>query len=359
MSSPLVAGSWWGQVNVPFNDTSTAPLINKSWMHALKEMLKGTITLSGTSTSSSLRPEGSKWTVVGSSDGTTALLDGIDRLTGTVPNSFDSTKWVQAVSGTAHSWIVLKSPDALGPLWFCIDGNSATTTTWGLIVSREAFVLTAPLHTASRPHTNKGMAPGLGASEPIQTTNLAIIADNTTAQVHRAHIAVDASGAFHFMTSRNGQQCFNAWLSLFRSVDTTPDDTMYNYFMAYDNSTQIGQGSPVWNTVAQTAARVGRRSVDGETPIGAGGFCYWGFGASNFSFTATVDVSASVTGSHRLFPPYIQDLTTQAHSWRGRMPDAWVIGNAFAPGDQYPGPSDVSMTVVGDLLIPLTLSASL
>jgi hypothetical protein len=46
------------------------------------------------------------WTCVGSSDGTTAALDGVDRWGST----FDGTKIVRASPGSAHSWLVLRSP---------------------------------------------------------------------------------------------------------------------------------------------------------------------------------------------------------------------------------------------------------
>jgi hypothetical protein len=46
------------------------------------------------------------WTVVGSSDGATAGMDGVDRW-GAV---YDGTKLIRAAAGNAHSWMVLRSP---------------------------------------------------------------------------------------------------------------------------------------------------------------------------------------------------------------------------------------------------------
>lgn len=354
MSTPVLSGTWWYQTNVPLNDTSTAVNINNSWAFTIKEMLKGTITLSGSS--SSLRPAGSKWTVEGSSNGTTALLDGIDRLTGTVANSFDTTKWVHAASGAAHSWIVLKSPATLGPIWMCIDSNSATTNNWGLTVSREAYVLSAPLHTASRPITNRQFQLGTTADGTNTNTSIQQLSDQTTGGVWRAHMSVDASGAFHFMTNRNATGFFNYWLTIFNSVDTVPSDNRFNTFGSFDNNS-VGRGSPLWSNL-QTPARCNARLTDGSDVQDVGGFCTWFFGGTGFAAVATADVSGSVTGSFRVFPPYIQSLSSQKNSWRGRMPDCWIIGTA-APGDQYPNSGSQSHIVIGDIMVPFSLSASL
>ena len=329
-------------------------------MFMLKEMLKGT-TVSG-STGSFSRPTGSLWTVEGSSDGVNGALDGVDRLTGSVANSFDGTKWVHAASGSAHSWIVLKSPAALGPVWMCIDANSATTTTYGVVFSREAFVAPFPTtpFTASRPITNNGWLLGVTTDPTSTNSSIALISDVTTGQVYRAHISIDTSGAFHFLTNRNGTGLFNWYASCFNTVDQNPQDTRFNTFCTFDNTT-TGRGSPSWNAIAPAAGRCTGRTQHGVSVQNIGGFCTWAFGGSNsFTVNATVDTfSGSLTGSFTALPPYIWSLVASRMGWRGRMPDAWVFGLAASSGDFYPVTGSQTHIIAGNMLIPFTLSASL
>ena len=350
---------WWTQTNVPFNETGSAANINNSWAHCLKEMLKGTITLSGSSTSSSMRPESSKWTVEGSCDGVNGLLDGIDRLTGSVLHSFDATKWVHAASGSAHSWIVLKSPTALGPLWLCIDANSATTTTWGIVYSREAFVpaFPTPPLTASRPISNMAYALNV-SSDPGLTANAIMLSDQTTAQVWRAHISVDASGAFHYLTNRNAQGIFNYWMSCYRAVDKNSNDTRFDTFAGGDNSTTATIGAPSLANII-SSGRLNGRSTDGADIFGAGGLCNWSFGASSIA-TATVDTSGSTTANIGVFPPYIWEGQSTQMCWRGRIPDTWIIPSTLGTGNGFPAaPPAQTHIIAGTLLVPFSLSASL
>jgi hypothetical protein len=72
------------------------------------------------------------WVVVGSSDGSAAGMDAVDRWT-------DRTKVVMGTGN--HSWVVVQQPalgSAPGYLQVCIDFNSATTTTLSVVFSRAA-----------------------------------------------------------------------------------------------------------------------------------------------------------------------------------------------------------------------------
>lgn len=57
-----------------------------------------------------------KWTILGSSNGTTAGMDGVDRW----GRPFNASNLVYGSNGSAHSWIVLQSPVALGPIYVTI-----------------------------------------------------------------------------------------------------------------------------------------------------------------------------------------------------------------------------------------------
>lgn len=358
MSLPNLAGNWFTQMNAPFPDGSTALGINNSYVFMLKEMLKGT-SQSGTFgpvNSIATRPTASYWTVVGSSDGTvTGALDGIDRLTGSVPNSYDPTKLVHSPSGTAgHSWIVLKSPQALGPTYCCIDLNSATSTTFGVVFSKQPFVISPaiPNETGSRPITNNGWIAGSNA-DPIQSSNVTMVSDNASLGAqYRAHFTCDISGNFQYAMSRDGTGLFSSWLALITTVDQNPNDTVFNTFALF-NAVSTGRGTPAWGTVGGSAAGCSGRVVDGSVPHSLGGCCGWTFGTSapNFNGVATPDVGYT---TNRVLPIYIQTLTANKMSWRGRVPDMWLVGNPNV-GDGFPNQQNPTQVVVGDILAPFSV----
>jgi hypothetical protein len=75
------------------------------------------------------------WTCLGSSDGVTAALDGLDRW-GT---PYNGAKIVRAAPGVAHSWIVLKSPTMNGADWYLtIDCSAATDNATRWVFSKAA-----------------------------------------------------------------------------------------------------------------------------------------------------------------------------------------------------------------------------
>lgn len=353
MSSPVIAGMWYTRANAPFPETATAVNINNGFAFMLKELLKGTST-SGTE-GPVTRPAGTNWTVEGSCDSLTGAMDGVDRLTGTVANSFDATKWVHAASGTAHSWIVLKSPAALGPVWMCIDANSATTTTYGVVFSRQQFTGSVPggatstQLTQSRPITNFGWIAG-ATTDPIPTTAAVMMTDQNAGGMYRAHISVDASGAFNYLVSRDGTGFFSTILSCFNTVDRNANDNAYPTFTMF-HSVAGSRGAPAWSTVGVTSANCSGRTVDGTATQSAGGFSSWAFGATQFASNATPDVGFTTS---RVLPMYIQTLVANKNSWRGRCPDLWVVGMPTV-GASFPNSTNPTHHVAGDIIVPLSV----
>lgn len=57
-----------------------------------------------------------KWSIVGSSNGTAAGMDAVDRW----GRPFNQANIVYGTNGVAHSWIVLQSPAALGPIYLTL-----------------------------------------------------------------------------------------------------------------------------------------------------------------------------------------------------------------------------------------------
>lgn len=319
----------------------------------MKELLKGTST-SG-SEGRVARPANTFWTVEGSCDGVAGALDGVDRLTGTLPNSYDSSKWVHAASGSAHSWIVLKSPNSLGPIYMCIDANSATTTTYGIVFSKQAFISAiapgapAGTMTGSRPITNMAWAAGVNA-DPLLTSNVAVVTDQSPGSFYRAHISVDSSGSFNYMMSRDGSGMFSTLISLFNTVERTDFDNLFTAFTMF-HSTTSGRGAPAWSSVGVSVSNCNGRTVDGVAHHSAGGFSSWTFGASGYGGVATPDQGYAF---NRTLPIFIQTMVANRNCWRGRVPDLFVLGNVNV-GESYPTRSNPTQHVVGDIVVPMSV----
>lgn len=346
---PSTAGTWFCQVDCPFPDTTSVANVNNSLAFMFKELLKGTST-SGTLGPGG-RPASTKWTVVGSCDGaTTGSLDGIDRLTGSVPNSYSSASIVHNSSGSAHSWIVLQSPAALGPVYVCIDFNATATTSVGYTYSINPFVNTPAPGTGSRPLTNNGWMAGTTA-DPTPSTNTGQMTDQNLNTPYRASIAVDASGAFHFIVCRPGVSCSNYYQSCFRTVDSDPNDRTYNIFTGFDTQATF-PGSPNWNEMGGSPIRCIGRVQDGSVVASVGGFHLWSFGGTTYG-TQTADTSGSVTGSFPCYPPYIWTTVANKNSWRGRVPDVWISGQ-IPPGAVFSSSVGFTSVQVGNILLPFT-----
>lgn len=136
-------------------------------------------------------PVGAKWTCVGSSDGTTAGLDGVDRW-GT---SFDTSKLVINNPGSPHSWILLRSPSTgwSSPVYMLL--SLSVISTLGLVgrISKDAWVggnaSNDPTSTNSR--NNNPLDGYLQLANPASSAV-------------RLHFTTDQYGHFFCLLSTNG-----------------------------------------------------------------------------------------------------------------------------------------------------------
>lgn len=223
--------TWYTRAEIPIADFSTTLLKSQSLFFGIKAMLKheyatGTVGVSGAP------PAGATWTCEGSSDSFTAAMDGTDRLTAV----FDATKVVPHNDGSAHSWIVLKSPVALGPYYLCLNFNGSTNgTTMTAVGSKTAF---AGGNTTTRPTS---------AAEFI-IFNSSQFNEGSSATDHRMGIVQSANGAFYMLINKVGAGFCNYFLSMF-DVDQARagDVTKVIGWSFYVNS---GKGAPNSDTMA-------------------------------------------------------------------------------------------------------------
>lgn len=332
MSAPTLSRVWYSRVNATFPDVTTAALIHKSWLFQLKAHLIDQVS---TGTVDVARPGSSVWTVEGSSDGSTAGMDATDRWT----NTFNGALLIQATAGSPHSWIVVKSPNAMGPIYMCIDLNSGTTSNAAFIFSRSAFTGGS---TTARPTASNEW----GAATTTPGTAVAFTADSTLSATHRTHFVVDADGMWFRCTSRDTTTIFNSLMFLINAVELETGDNNPTW-VGFAQSTS-GRGGGVYTTLQGNTGIQGRTAGGGAVNT-AGGAVSYSFGATAFAGTMTADV---LTSNFRVLPIYMGTTVASNNAWRGKLPDIWVIGNASV-GGSYPTTGSPTQHVVGDVLIPM------
>jgi len=345
MSSPALSDVWYTHANSKFPDSGTAAIVANSWIYMLKAYLMGNVVNSGTLSGSGARPTGSYWVMQGSSNGTSfSWGDGVDKL-GT---QFTSSNYVHAASGTSHSWFTLKSPEALGPVWMTVDLCSATTANMGI-----TFTRTIPFNTGSLIGRPVSLFDWMAGSNTVAAnTSVATVSDGTTAVSHRAHFVTNASGAFHYATSRDTTGLFNCYLNCLNAVDTETGD-LHPTWTGF-HSIASARGAPQYATLVGVLGTTGRTHTSGALNT-IGGLNLWTFGATAHAGATTSD---SITGQFRVFPVYIETLVASANAWRGRLQDFYVIGAATV-GSSFPTAADPTMHVVGDMLVPMSVVPTL
>jgi hypothetical protein len=179
MPLPL-SKTYYSDNNAAWAALDTSANMFKAMIHSIKEAIVGNILNTNA-------PAGTKWTVYYSCDGTTAgtANDGVDRLT-TYAN------WVRASGAVAHSWIVLKSPVALGPLYLLIQYNGAADYNWKIYLSTAAF---------SGGSTT--VAPTSTVSAQCEVTTFWNSSD-TGAAAGKTSKTVDANGGFQLLLGKTG-----------------------------------------------------------------------------------------------------------------------------------------------------------
>lgn len=182
------------------------------------------------------------WTCVGSSDGVTGAMDGVDRWGAT----FDVTKIVRAASGVAHSWIVLYNA-GLG-LYFTIDyiGTQDYHCSFG-------FATTAP--------TGGSNATRATSTTEAATTSGTIFWDTTVATFTGAmfHRVFDSTGLFTFVVTRNAASRVVSFISLAVLTDLVypSDPNPWVLITDYNSTTYppLRSTASQWNSAGFCKAR--------------------------------------------------------------------------------------------------------
>lgn len=322
--------TYYADFNIAYDNGSSSLNLMRSLVFGIKALLKGTKT--GTNGPAGAAPGSSFWTVLGSSDGSTAGIDGTDRWTDT----FDSSKLVRAAAGVAHSWVILSH--ATTATWLLIDLGTASDTTFNLLFSRTAF-------------TGGSITARPTATQEYGFTT-ASIADTTTAVTHRLSKVTDAAGNFFIFGAKTSAGLFHTWLG--HTVLGSPRTGDSHPYVAIYESSVTGRGAGTYTGAmgrSTAAAGVQARSPNGASPGDVGATTGIVLPQSSYFTVTHNNASDSLRDA---FPAWFwwRGGSGTLSGTRGKLPDVGMVNAGTNPGDVSPATGDSERVVVGNFLVP-------
>lgn len=208
------------------------------------------------------------WTVVGSSDGSTAGLDGVNRWwNGGV---FSAAKIPHATGSNAHGWIVLQSPEALGPRMWLLFAYNNTTSNTVCPLARASFTAFSGGSVTAAPTSADSWNLGTSAATPAGWLVAA-----GAAGAHRTHLSLASDGAFFWGASRNGYS-FRLGLAVCKMLDAPENDEfpVVTFKVDHTDAMQLGSNNAFPSGVTSPAGVISAWSpVFLEQDSGGGSTC--------------------------------------------------------------------------------------
>jgi hypothetical protein len=153
------------------------------------------------------------WTIIACTDGVTLNTAGVDLWGAT----YDVTKFKCAASGTAHSWMILRSPSFGGQnFYLCLNLNANTDATAGLQIQMSKTVWVNGTATASPT-----------APADVWTLWSGLFTDNAftwPTYFHRMHCGIANDGSFYLLKTRVGTGLFDSVMIVSPLSGTKADD---------------------------------------------------------------------------------------------------------------------------------------
>lgn len=318
----------------------------------LSSSLGNYLTITGSATSANNSPTGTPFKIVKVNSATDVEIYNPNGVTGdanngsiswqerglyTTPASYSTI--VNNAAG-AHSWIVLKSPAGLGPIYFTIDLNVSTNNV------SFVYAKTAPTggSTTARPTSVDEVYPSAGNWNNIQVHN-----GGTTV---RAHGGLATDGNFHMMSSFDGNGFFYSivmlqYIAEAKSLDNYP---VHMYFKGA-NSGVLTIGNITGNNTLTNASFFGRTRT-GLTMI-ANDATQWCWNTSSGQlFVNALTTTDYADSQYNDMPVYIYNQVSGYKSLRGRWIDyRWCPGNIPSGAIESSQTSPTSV-VIGNFWIP-------
>ena len=318
MPLPTLGKSWTIRSNIAIAVAAAVAECNKRWYLAWKDNLKALGV-----------------TVSGSSDSVTSGMDGSDRIAAW-------NNWVQAASGSAHSWIVLRF-GSIGSTFceVCIDLNNASV---------QAYLLTVVISFVGF-GTTYGGTNGSTTARPTATDEAVyasasgcLSGGNTTVlDAHRGHFWGSSDGkAFYWIRAmQSNMYCFG-FIAVPRNIPS--DWTGNTVVFGCGDGTTTSANRAKWHNAAVAWAKLnstaGNAYMTGEAYNGA-------------LISTSQNYSAEINAGYPMCPIGLFSTVTGA---RGRIADMWDLWwgaeSNIVSGDTYPADGSRQFAQFGHFILP-------
>jgi hypothetical protein len=281
------------------------------------------------------------WTVQGSSDGTTGAMDAADRWTTT----YTPAKIVYAAAdGSAHSWIVLKSP-------------------WNLYVLISCYGSTQghQIHIGASLTAYSG---GSNTTDPTTSNEMKIASGGTQKNANsqtntHLHAWLATNGEFMFAASRDGSGFANLMIQ-FRQLTETHTGDSSNAWMYFEFNDSTGvcfltATAGTMNTAAGASPGTGWQGRSATPATSAVCACAPTLAMSGGGTSVLNDMPAAdpIDSKEQDFPLKLYVTTASHKSVRGRLPDVcWSPPAAGSNKVEPSGGGPYASVLIGNLWFP-------
>lgn len=329
---PALTEPYFTRGNRAFPSVATATALVQSYLWCLAAAL--TDQLTGGSTSGTRDPA-SVATVLGSSNGSAAGLDAVDRWN---LASFTAANLVRANNGVAHGWMALQ----LGSYQYVIDLNSASNGTFSIAAAPVASPFSGG-STTTRPTSSEEFM--LGSLTVNSSSPVLLFSDSTTGSSTWFHFAINADGSRWWCSkSRTTQGVFDSFIGFWKGSGGRAGDTRNSWWLT-GGATATGRGSGNLSAVTTTGAAV-RRGYAGAAPA-SGGIRTATYGGVTLS-GAGIDQE---TGDYLAVPLEVAVAASTIPLACGVLPDLHLLSGGTV-ASSIPSVGAQVRTVIGDLIVP-------
>lgn len=352
----------WDRAIAAYSDTAvTGKAILWNLVHQLTGQLQGG-TVPGA------------WTVAGSSDGSTAGMDGVDRWWNS--GTFSASLIPHATGSSAHGWVVLQSPAALAPRIYLLFSYNNSTLNSTCPIARASFTAFTGGSVTADPTSTAAFTIGTSAATPAGW-----LVSAGTAALHKTHLSLASDGAFFWGASRAGAS-FRVSLAVCKLLDTPAND---NYpvvtfkvdhtdamQLSFNNGFPSSNMSPAsvassWSAVFSEQDSGGGSTCDyanahawvGRTP--SGGYLQrfrpimphmrWS-GVSDATFNNYGGALCAMRQVYPEWPIWLASVTSGAYGLRGRVRDLFMATGITELTVEPSGVDPITRVVWGNFWIP-------
>lgn len=334
---PALTEPYFTRGNVSFgSNNTTATLLVQFYAWALKAALCDQLT--GGSTAGT-RHADSVWTVVGSSNGSAAGLDAVDRW----GSSFNAANIVRNTNGNAHSWIVLRN--AANGYDICIDMNSVSNGQFALTAVKTSQGFTGGTTTSRPQAVSNNEEFSYGTQSVNAATPITIFGDHTLSSATWFHFGTNADGSrFWFAKSRTTQGVFDGFSAFWKAEGGRVGDTRNQWWLNGGGSTS-GRGCGALSPMTTTNGSTRRGHANGTPPAG---------GIRPFTYANTTMANVGVdhiTGDYLAVPCEVGVAASGIPLACGVLPDLhFTSGGTVA--SSIPSAGAQERTIFGDTIAP-------